>query len=148
VGDHPLSDEPPDRAYAVAISYACESREYVGAVAEELKKGLGERKVFFDRHYEPTLGCPGLDTNLSKIYPQAGLIAIFFSSGYGTMSWTELEWKMACEVEERQPEKIMYLCLDGSRHPLLPPIAGYVNCAGHSPQEIAGLIMRKLDSLA
>ncbi len=41
VGDHPLSDEPPDKAYAVAISYAGESREYVGAVAEDTEERAG-----------------------------------------------------------------------------------------------------------
>lgn len=68
VGD----DRPPGRVeemrFKVALSFPGEKREYVAAVAAEVKKRLGQGSVFYDKDFTAQLARPNLDTLLQRIY--------------------------------------------------------------------------------
>jgi hypothetical protein len=143
----PPGPENPGSSYSVAISYSGEFRDRVSAVAEELRRRLDGKKVFFDRDSEALLNGPDADIKLQNIYGRSELIAVFFSPKYGTTPLTALEWRVIREVRLVKPEKIMNMSPDGNKPALLGPTDVYSDVSGRSPTEIADLIIEKLEHL-
>lgn len=86
---------PPGRVeemrFKVALSFPGEKREYVSAVAAEVKKRLGRDAVFYDKDFTAQLARPNLDTLLQRIYlNNSDLVVVFLCDEYERKQWCGL----------------------------------------------------------
>ena len=64
--------------FKVALSFQGEKREYIAAVAAEVKKRLGAGAVFYDKDFTAQLARPNLDTLMQRIYlNNSDLVVVF-----------------------------------------------------------------------
>ena len=78
--------------FKVALSFPGERREYVNAVAEELKRRLPRGSVFYDKEFTAQLARPNLDTFLQKIYlNNSDLVVVFLCVDYEKKEWMRVE---------------------------------------------------------
>lgn len=78
-----------DTKYDFAFSFASEDR----AIVEQIKNGIPEFKVFYDRDCENELCGKDLYSHLRDIYQQqAKFVVCFFSRYYKQKTWTNLEF--------------------------------------------------------
>ena len=97
------------KRFQVALSFAGEHRNFVAGVAEQLRRNLGQNRVFYDRYYEAELARPNLDTYLMDLYREhADLIAIFLCANYTQKAWCGLEWRVVRDIlKQRRESEIM-----------------------------------------
>ncbi len=104
------------RRFAVALSFPGKHRRFVRNVADELKKELGEGRVFFDDWYRTELYGSSLDLKLKQIYrDEADLVVPFFSEYYKS-SWCQIEWHAIRVVlmERRKDNAVVPVHIDGT----------------------------------
>lgn len=144
----PLQSDPAaqQRRFSIALSYPGERRPFVEKVAAELRSRLGSR-VFYDRDYEAELARPDLDIYLQNIYhDDSELIAVFLCADYERKDWCGLEWRVVRDlIKRRQASAIMPLRFDDTEIPGLFSTDGYVWLADRSPQQVAALILQRIE---
>src|SRR5215467_571917 len=135
------------KRFQVALSFAGEHRNFVESVAEHLSRNLGQNRVFYDRYYEAELARPNLDTYLMNIYREdTDLIAIFLDSDYAQKEWCGLEWRVVRDVlKQRHDWEIMPFKFDDVTIEGLLSIDGYIDIAHRTPEEVACLILQRID---
>src|SRR5215831_11403878 len=133
--------------FQVALSFAGEHRSFVEGVADHLSRNLGQNRVFYDRYYEAELARPNLDTYLTHIYREdADLIAIFLCANYAQKDWCGLEWRVIRDVlKQKRDSEIMPFKFDDVIVEGLLSIDGYIDIAHRTPEEVAGLILQRID---
>jgi hypothetical protein len=78
--------------YLVAFSLAGEQRELVRAIAEAVRRELGEGSVFFDEWFEYLIAGQDADVKLQEIYGHdCALAVVCVSERYGDKPWTLAE---------------------------------------------------------
>jgi hypothetical protein len=78
--------------YMVAFSLAGEQRDLVRAVAEIVKRELGEGRVFLDEWFEYLIAGQDADVKLQQLYSDGcELVVVCVSKNYGEKSWTLAE---------------------------------------------------------
>lgn len=130
--------------YEVVLSFAGEDRNYVEAVAAFLE-GQGV-DVFYDRYEEATLWGKDLAEHLDLVYRSSARYCVMFvSKHYADKIWTNHERKsaLARAITERQ-EYILPARFDDTEIPGIRPTLGYVNLGDKSPEELGGLLLKKL----
>src|SRR5215471_15284057 len=135
------------KRFQVALSFAGEHRSFVEGVADHLSRNLGQNRVFYDRYYEAELARPNLDTYLTNIYREdADLIAIFLCANYAQKDWCGLEWRVVRDVlKQRRDSEIMPFKFDDVIIEGLLSIDGYIDIAHRTPEEVACLILQRID---
>jgi formylglycine-generating enzyme required for sulfatase activity len=130
--------------YDVALSFAGEDREYVEAVALELKS-LGVR-VFYDKFETANLWGKDLYTHLQNVYQkQAKYTVIFISEHYAKKLWTNHERKMAqARAFTESREYILPAKFDDTEIEGIVSTTGYIDLRQYIPQEFSNLIYQKL----
>ncbi len=127
-----------------AFSFAGEEREYVEAVANELKRrGI---KVFYDRDEEIELWGKDLPERFHHIYSEAAkYCVIFVSKQYVDKDWPRLERRGAIEraIRERE-EYILPARFDNTKLPGVPSTLGYIDLSSLSPFQFAEKLTDKL----
>ncbi len=130
--------------YDIALSFAGEDRDYVRAVAEELRaNGV---KVFFDEYKQVDLWGKDLYEHLHFVYSsRAKYCVVFISDAYARKIWTTHERRSAQEraLNERR-EYILPARFDSTEIPGLSSTVGYINLKNYSPKEFAQVILEKL----
>ncbi len=134
-----------DERYEVVLSYAGEDRAYVEAVAEYLKTRYV--KIFYDKYEEVTLWGKDLTEHLDKIYRgSARFCIIFISQYYANKVWTRHEWRSAfSKAVEGRTEYILPARFDDTEMPGLQPSIVYVDLIQKTPQQLADMILQKLN---
>jgi TIR domain-containing protein len=132
--------------YDVALSFAGEDREYVDQVADALRSaGV---KVFYDKLEEADLWGKNLYTHLSDVYrKRARFTVMFISRSYAQKQWTNFEREAAqarAFVESR--EYILPARFDDTELPGMLPTTGYVSARERTPEQLADLILKKLET--
>ena len=132
--------------FKVALSFPGERREYVAAVAKEVKKKLGEGSVFYDKDFTAQLARPNLDTLLQKIYlNNSDLVVVFISQDYERKQWCGLEWRaIRTIIKNKSDHAIMFMRFDDAEIAGSLSIDGYVDLKDHSPVQAARLIVERV----
>lgn len=136
------SDPGAQRRFAVAISFPGELRSMVDPVARELTTEFGSDRVLYDRFLEAELARPNLDVYLQTLYrEQSDFIVVFLCADFANKEWCGIEWRAVRDlIKTRRDGDVMLLRTDSGPVPGVFSIDGYVDVAGRSPGEIAGLI--------
>lgn len=152
----PMQNKPSnesDKRFAVALSFPGERRAFVEQVANVLIGALGKERVLYDKNFEAEFARPNLDVHLPKLYLQESeLIAVFLCQEYEKKGWCNLEWRFVRQMISTTDEhRIMFLNFDDTGPiPELGILAGdgYISINARSPQEIAKLILERLNQTA
>jgi TIR domain len=143
-------DRPPGRVeemrFKVALSFPGEKREYVAAVAAELKKRLGRGTVFYDKDFEAQLARPNLDFLLQRIYlNNSDLVVVFLCSEYEEKRWCGIEWHAIRNItKNKNDHALMFMRFDQAEVTGVLPNDGYVNLAERAPIEAARMIVERV----
>jgi len=141
---------PPGRVeemrFKVALSFPGEKREYVAAVAAEVKKRLGRNAVFYDKDFTAQLARPNLDTLLQRIYlNNSDLVVVFLCAEYERKDWCGLEWRaIRTIIKNKNEHAIMFMRFDNADVSGSFSIDGYVNLEEHTPLEAARMIVERV----
>jgi hypothetical protein len=133
--------------YDIALSFAGEQRDYVEDILEYLDlKGV---KYFYDKEEEVTLWGQNLVDVFNETYKnKARYCVMFISEDYAKKAWPNHERKSAMERQIKQVNDtyILPVRFDDTELPGLPSTVGYVNAKNKTPQEVAQLILKKLEN--
>lgn len=129
--------------YDVALSFAGEQRSYVQAVAERLKNAGAS--VFYDGFVD--LWGKDLTLELERVYRnQARYVIIFVSKEYVEKAWPNLERQHALAGRiERMDDSVLPARFDDVSLPGLPSTVGYLDISNRKPEEVADLVLTKLN---
>jgi hypothetical protein len=132
--------------FKVALSFPGERREYVAAVADEVKKKLGKGTVFYDKDFTAQLARPNLDTLLQRIYlNNSDLVVVFLCKDYEHKEWCGLEWRAIRQIiKNKNDHAIMFMRFDATDVSGSMSIDGYVDLGEHSPLQAARLIVERV----
>lgn len=132
--------------FKVALSFPGEQRDYVAAVADEIKKRLGAGSVFYDKDFTAQLARPNLDTLLQKIYlNNSDLVVVFVSEDYERKQWCGIEWRAIRNIiKNKSDHALMFMRFDGTVISGLFSIDGYVDLTEHSAIQAARLIVERV----
>ncbi|WP_183407860.1 toll/interleukin-1 receptor domain-containing protein [Nocardioides marmoriginsengisoli] len=133
-----------DFEYDVALSFAGEQREYVAAVATELRfAGLS---VFYDEFEIVRLWGKDLSEHLDYVYNRAARFCVIFaSSQYAEKAWTTHERRSAqARALESSSEYILPARFDSTAIPGLRSTVQYVDLAEVEPTGLANMIAQKV----
>ncbi len=132
--------------YHIALSFAGEDRTYVEAVAVKLRSAGVD--VFYDKFEEEDLWGKDLYEHLSTIYKDQALYTVMFvSDDYINKSWGSHERKSAqARAFTESREYILPALFDVTVEvPGLLKTTGYIDLSKKSPEELAELIIKKLN---
>lgn len=132
--------------FKVALSFPGERREYVRAVATELKRRLPSGTVFYDKDFSAQLARPNLDTLLQRIYlNNSDLVVVFLCADYERKQWCGLEWRAIREIiKNRSDHSVMFMRFDDSAIQGMLSIDGYIDVSQHTPIQAAGLVLERV----
>src|SRR5262249_18631370 len=137
------------KRFAVAFSFAGEQNEYVERVWKGLRYGgLSRRSIFYHKKFEGELSRLNLDVYLQDIYAnQTELLVVFLSAEYATKEWTGLEWRVVREIiKQKEAHAVMPIRFDDTHITGLFSIDGYISAQGREPEDIADLVLDRLES--
>lgn len=145
VGEDRPAGRVEEMRFKVALSFPGEKREYVAAVAAEVKKRLGQDAVFYDKDFTAQLARPNLDTLLQRIYlNNSDLVVVFLCSDYERKEWCGLEWRaIRTIIKNKNDHAIMFMRFDGADVSGSMSIDGYVDLEEHTPVQAARMIVER-----
>ena len=132
--------------FKVALSFSGERREYVAAVANELKRRLGSGVVFYDKDFTAQLARPNLDTVLQRIYlNNSDLVVVFLSEDYERKEWCGLEWRaIRAIIKNKSDHALMFMRFDDTTIAGFMSIDGYIDLKDYSPVQAARMIVERV----
>lgn len=135
------------KRFTIALSFPGEHRTFVEQVAAALSSQIGKDRVLYDKYYEAEFARPNLDTHLQSLYhDDSELIAVFLCEDYEYKEWCGLEWRAIRDlIKKRQASSVMPFRFDMTEIPGLFSTDGYVWIDNRSPQEIATIILKRLE---
>jgi len=130
--------------FEVVLSFAGEQRAYVEAFADTLRKH--SVTCFYDSYEIHTLWGKNLVEHLQQVYGgTARFCVMFISEAYAEKVWPTHERRSAFDAAiQRRTEYILPVRFDQTIVPGLSPSTHYLNAHDHSPQELAGLLIKKM----
>lgn len=131
--------------YRVALSFAGEDRDYVEAVAVELRN-LGIQDYFLDSEHEAELWGQNLVEYLQRVYlTDSEYVVVFISSHYASKQWTrhELRSAMARALQEKR-EYVLPVKFDDTQLEGVLNTVAYIDARAKDPGELASLIAAKV----
>jgi tetratricopeptide (TPR) repeat protein len=87
-----MTDSPPSKRFAVAVSFPGEHRRFVRKVVDHLAEMLGRDRVFYDEWYQAELLGRSGDDKLTEIYRDHTELVVPFFSEYYRKPWCGVEW--------------------------------------------------------
>lgn len=146
VSDDHLPGRVEEMRFKVAFSFPGEKRDYVAAVATEVKKKLGVGAVFYDKDFTAQLARPNLDTLLQRIYlNNSDLVVVFLCKDYEQKQWCGLEWRaIRAIIKNKNDHAIMFMRFDESSIDGSLSIDGYVDLVEYTPIQVARMIVERV----
>ena len=132
-------------SFQVGFSFASEDRPYVKKVAENLRqKGTS---VFFDEFHQIDMWGKDLYQHLNEVYKsRCEYCVVFISKYYAKKLWTKHEFKSAqAKAFKENREYILPVRFDDTELPGLNETVGYLDASTLTPDELAALILKKLE---
>jgi len=135
--------------FDVALSFSGNERSFVGEIASEIVKRLGQDSCFYDEFYHSQLAQPSLDSILEGIYRnQSNLLVAFLSESYEKKPWCGIEFRVIKEILlNRGNKKVMYIKMDDSDSSIVLKTDGYIDARRFTPEKIAQFICERVDVL-
>lgn len=135
--------------FDIAVTFAGENRTLVKEVVDCLTQTIASNRIFYDNLYEAFLARPELDTLLQGIYRnRSKLIVVFLSEAYDKKEWCGLEFHAIRDIiKHKENDKIMYIRVDDADVNGVFSTDGYIDANSHTPKEIAGFVLQRLDPL-
>jgi len=132
-----------DYKFDVALSFAGEDRDYVEAVANELKaNGIN---VHYDSFGQVDAWGKDLAEHFDEIYrKQAKNCVMFISEHYAKKVWPNFEKRSALARELLDTGYILPARFDDTDILGLPPSKAYTDLRKYDPKQFSGLIMEKI----
>jgi hypothetical protein len=139
----------PDKRFAVALSFAGETRSRVGPIAELLAQHLTKERVLYDKFHEAEFARPNLDTHLQGLYHnETELIVVVLCRHYDRKMWCGLEWRSIKDLlHHRREDSIMFLRTDDATVTGVYPSDGYISLHDKKDAEIVTLILNRLEQV-
>ncbi|WP_063892220.1 TIR domain-containing protein [Burkholderia sp. RF4-BP95] len=146
VGEGRPTGRVEEMRFRVALSFPGEKREYVAAVATEVKKRLGRDAIFYDKDFTAQLARPNLDTLLQRIYlSNSDLVVVFLCAEYERKEWCGLEWRAIRNIiKNKNDHAIMFMRFDRADVSGAFSIDGYVDLDEYTPLEAARMIVERV----
>lgn len=144
--DVPQVGDPSQEQYDVCLSFAGEDRQYVEAVARSLdERGI---RVFYDLNEQVSLWGKDLYQHLDEIYrKRARFCVLFISEAYAKKLWTKHELRSAqARAFQEHEEYILPARFDETAIPGMQRTIAYIDLQNMSPERLAELIAKKLES--
>jgi hypothetical protein len=134
-----------ETTYDVCLSFARDQREFVRDVWRQLEaRGID---AFFDESQQVELWGKDLTERLDSVYrKEAQFCVAFVSQDWLRRSWPAHERRSALARMLDEPGYFLPVRFDDSEIPGLSPTIGYLDGRSLSPEELARLIARKLQS--
>ena len=132
--------------FDIALSFAGEQRPYVKRVADTLKsKGV---RVFYDDFEEEELWGEDLVSHLDMVFrKRARFCMVFISREYADKAWPRHEARSAlARAVEAKNVYILPVRFDDTDLPGLQPSIKYLSAKRYSPERIAAMALRKMQS--
>ncbi len=138
------------KRFSVALSFPGERRVFVEQVAARLADHVGRERVLYDKYHEAEFARPELDVYLPQLYAaESELIVIFLCEDYAKKQWCKLEWRHIRQlIATSESSRIMFVSFDdiGAIAEIgILPGDGYVVIGSRSPEEIASVILKRLE---
>ncbi|MDY1242012.1 TIR domain-containing protein [Pseudomonas aeruginosa] len=146
IGEGRSTGRVEEMRFRVALSFPGEKREYVAAVATEVKKRLGRDAVFYDKDFTAQLARPNLDTLLQRIYlNNSDLVVVFLCTEYERKEWCGLEWRAIRNIiKNKNDHAIMFMRFDRADVSGAFSIDGYVDLDEYTPLEAARMVVERV----
>jgi len=143
-----MESAQPEKRFTVALSFPGEYRPQVKAIADNLAKELGEKRVLYDQYFEAEFARPDLDTYLQTLYhDESELIVIFLCADYEKKPWCSIEWRAIKDlINKKEKSAIMFMRFDKAEITGVYLGDGYIDIAGRNATEVAELILQRLES--
>jgi len=140
----PVAKKP--KRFAVAFSFAGETRNRVGEIATRVALELTKSRILYDRFHLAEFAIPDLDTHLQRLYhEESELIVVVICTRYEEKMWTGLEWRAIRNVlNKRDDQTIMFLRTDDGEVEGVFDSDGYLDLRNMSDDQVAGLILERL----
>ncbi len=145
------SQKQEKNRFRVGLSFPGEYRDtFIKPMADCLARQLNKPRVLFDRYYEAEFAQLDLDVYLPNLYlNECDLVAVFLCKEYETKDWCGLEWRaVRALIKRKQGDQIILFRMDDidlETVPGLLGIEGAVDVGKRSGEEIAGLILKRLE---
>lgn len=141
----PLSDI----SFKVAMSFPGEHRPYVASTVKKLSEHLGPNAVFYDHDYQAQLARPNSDILLQDIYSnRSSLVVVFLCEKYAEKQWCGLEWRAIRDmIKFKKDDQVMFVRFDDAAVDGVLSIDGYIDARCHSPDDLAGFVLTRLNEL-
>lgn len=146
IGEGRPTGRVEEMRFRVALSFPGEKREYVAAVATEVRKRLGRDAVFYDKDFTAQLARPNLDTLLQRIYlNNSDLVVVFLCAEYERKEWCGLEWRAIRNIiKNKNDHAIMFMRFDRADVSGVFSIDGYVDLDEYTPLEAARMVVERV----
>ena len=130
----------------MAFSFAGETRERVGPIADRVAGDLTRARILYDKFHEAEFAIPDLDTYLQRLYcEESELIVVVICTRYDEKMWPGLEWRAIRNVlNRRDGGTIMYLRADDGEVEGVFDTDGYLDLRNMSNEVVAGKILERL----
>ena len=144
--DRSASKVGSQKRFSVALSFPCEHRDFVLAVADELAKDCGRDRIFYDEWYEVELLGAGGDLKLQAMYEDADLVIPFFSQYY-EKPWCSMEWETIRGIllTRRKEDAVIPVHMDDTAIPGWSIVNFGIRRRSRSPQAIGQIVLNALD---
>ena len=134
------------KRFAVAFSFAGETRARVGPIATCVALELTKARILYDQFHQAEFAIPDLDTHLQRLYhEESELIVVVICTRYEEKMWTGLEWRAIRNVlNKRDGQSIMFLRTDDGEVEGIFDSDGYLDLRNMTDEQVAGLILERL----
>lgn len=134
------------KRFVVALSFPGERREFVAIVANRLASEFGQERVLYDKFHTAEFARPNLATYLQNLYhDESELVVVFLCADYERKEWPGLESRAILDlIKKKRDASIMLVRFDETDISGYFSTDGYVDAAYCEPQEVATLIIDRL----
>jgi len=137
------------RRYVIAFSYSGKHAEQVRKIVGNVRRNglLEQERLFYAPYKQAELSQPNLNKILPPVYfDQSELVVVFLGTAYQASEWCGLEWRTILKrVRKEGGTRVMLLRFDKGDVEGLKPTDGYVDIENYMPDEVADLILERLD---
>jgi hypothetical protein len=136
------------RRFRVALTFPGDRRPLVARIADSLSAKIGRNRVFYDDYYKAELARLNLDTYLQDVFrKESDLVVVFIAAGYEHKEWCGLEWRAVRDLIKKSGNaQIMLFRIDDTDISGVFSIDGFVDAEKQAPEDIATLIIQRLES--
>ena len=133
--------------FRIAFSFAGEKRTFVAEVAGILAGHFTKGSILYDKYHEAEFARSDLALHLPTLYfEETDLVVAVLCNDYDQKEWCGLEWKAIYGRLKKHEEREVMLCrFDQVEVAGLFELAGFVELDEKTPNELATLIMQRLE---